>query len=93
MPLERFVPENWLLIKQREKLGLSKEDVAAKAGIKLEQYQKFESGNRDLSSSTLRIVNAVLSALELDINAFSKGEYVLEPLSDDHPLNKINEKI
>jgi len=93
MSLERYVPEHGLLIRQREKLGLSEEDVATKAGIKLEQYQRFESGKRDLSSSSLRIVNAVLAALELDIDAFSRGDYVLEPLPDDHPLHKIYDKI
>ena len=89
----RVVPENWVLINQREKLGLRQEEVAAKAGIKIEQYQKYESGERNISSSTFRIVNTVLTALELDITAFKKGEYCLEPLPEDDPLNKIYSKI
>lgn len=89
----RLVPENWMLIKQREKLGLSQEETAKKAGITLKQYQKFESGDRNISSSTFRIVNAVLTALELDITAFDNGDYTLEPLSDDDPLKKIFDKI
>ena len=93
MSWERVVPENWMLRNQREKLGLSQEEVAAKAGIKLEQYQKFESGNRNISSSTFRIVYAVLTALELDTSAFDKGEYVLEPVPEDDPINKIFDKI
>jgi transcriptional regulator with XRE-family HTH domain len=40
MSWERYVPENGVLIKQREKLGLSQEEVAERAGIKLEQYKK-----------------------------------------------------
>ena len=93
MGWQRVVPENWMLKNQREKLGLSQEEVAAKAGIKLEQYQKFESGDRNISSSTLRIVHAVLTALELDTTAFDKGEYVLEPVPEDDPINKIFDKI
>ena len=88
-----MVPENWMLRNQREKLGLSQEDVAAKAEIKLEQYQKFESGDRNISSSTFRIVHAVLTDLELDTTAFNKGEYVFEPLPEDDPLHKILDKI
>lgn len=93
MGWELMVPENWMLRNQREKLGLTQEDVAAKAGIKLEQYQKFESGDRNISSSTFRIVHAVLAALELDTTAFDKGEYALEPLPEDDPLHKMLEKI
>ena len=89
----RIVPEHGMLIGQREKLGLSQEEVAKKAGIKLEQYQKYESGNRDLSSSSFRIVNAVLTALEMDMSAFDKGDYVLEPLPEDDPLNQLRGKI
>ena len=75
-----MVPDRGVLIGQREKLGLSQEEVAVKAGIKLEQYQKYESHEgREFSSSSLRIVNAVLTALELDPSAFAKGSYSLVP--------------
>lgn len=88
-----MVPEHSMLRGQRGKLGLSQEEVANKAGIKLEQYQKFESGERDISSSTFRIVNAVLTALELDISAFDKGEYSFEPVPEDDPIYKYRNKI
>ena len=93
MSLQRVVPENWMLINQREKLGLSQEEVAKRAGIKLEQYQRYERTGVNISSSSLRIVNAVLTVLELDPTAFAKCEYVLEPLPDDDPLNEIYAKI
>ena len=93
MSWEQYVPENWMLKNQREKLGFSQEKVAEKAGIRLEQYQKFESGERNISSSTLRIVHAVLTALELDTSAFDKGEYAFEPVPEDDPINKIIDKI
>ena len=91
MSLLRWVPDSGLLRGQREKLGLSQEEVAKRAGIKLEQYQRFESADHNFafSSSSLRIVNVVLTALELDPTAFAKGEYVFEDVPDDDPLNKL----
>jgi transcriptional regulator with XRE-family HTH domain len=89
-----MVPDRGVLIDQREKLGLSQEEVVAKAGIKLEQYQKYESHEgREFSSSSLRIVNAVLTALELDPSAFANGDYSLVPVPEDDPIHKLMEKI
>ena len=93
MSILRWVPENWLLIEQREKLGLTQEEVAEKAGVKLEQYKKFESGDRNISSSTFRIVHAVLTALELDITAFNNGDYVFSELPKDDPIYEIADTI
>ena len=89
----RMVPENGILIGQREKLGLTQEEVAKRAGIKLEQYQRYEQCGVNITSSSLRIVHAVLKALELDTTAFSKGDYVLEPLAEDDPLCEILKKL
>jgi transcriptional regulator with XRE-family HTH domain len=89
MGLQLIVTDRGMLIGQRKKLGLSQEDVAKKAGIKLEQYQRYENTENGFSSSSLRIVNAVLTALELDTTSFAKGEYALEPLPEDAPLNKV----
>jgi len=83
---EIYVPERGLLIRQRENLGLTQEDVAKKAGIKLAQYQNYESHKGHFSNSSLRIVHAVLKALELDTTAFDNGEYVLRPITEDDPL-------
>ena len=88
MGWERIVQESDMLIEQREKLGLSQEDVAAKAGIKIEQYQRYERHDGHFSSSSMRIVNAVLTALELDPTAFAKGEYSSKPLPEDYPPNQ-----
>jgi transcriptional regulator with XRE-family HTH domain len=89
MSLVKIVPERGLLIGQREKLGLTQEEVAQKAGITLKQYQKFEGHDRNLSSSSFRIVHAVLSALELDITAFNNGDYVFEPIAEDSPIHQL----
>ena len=81
-----MMPENGMLRVQREKLGLTQEEVAERAGIKLEQYKRYEEVGVNISSSSLRIVHAVLKALELDTSAFDNGDYVLEPVSDDDPI-------
>jgi transcriptional regulator with XRE-family HTH domain len=78
-----FVPERGILIGQREKLGMSQEEVAEKAGIKPEQYKMYESHESRFSSSSMRIVNAVLTALELDPTAFANGEYSFAPANGD----------
>jgi transcriptional regulator with XRE-family HTH domain len=87
----RFVPDRGMLIGQRERLGLSQEEVAAKAGIKLEQYQMYESHETRFSSSSMRIVNSVLTALELDPTAYAKGKYAFEPIAEgDSRLELLN---
>jgi len=93
MSLLKMIPERGLLIGRREKLGLTQEEVAAKAGITLKQYQAFEGHDRNLSSSTFRIVHAVLSALELETTEFKKGDWCLEPVPDDDPIHQILKKI
>ena len=93
MSLEQYVTENGLLIKQREKLGLTQEEVAERAGITLKQYQRYEKVGNNISSSSFQIVNAVFTALELDMTDFNNGDYVLEPLPEDHPLYLIQDKI
>lgn len=89
MSWKRMVTDRGMLISQREKLGLSQEDVAKKAGIKLEQYQRYENTESGFSSSSMRIVNAVLTALELDPTSYAKGQYAFETLPKDDPLNKL----
>ena len=89
-----IVPERGVLIGQREKLGLTQEEVAEKAGITLKQYQTYESHDgRNISSTSMRIANAVLTALELDPTAFANGDYFLEPVTADDPLTQILSQI
>ena len=88
MGWEVYVPDRGILIGQRKKLGLSQEEVAKKAGIKLEQYLKYESHDGHFSTSSMRIVNAVLTALELDPTSFAEGKYAFRPVTEDDPLYK-----
>ena len=55
--------------------GLTQEQVARKAGIAQQQYQRFESGSRDLRRCSFQIACQVLEALDIDIVKFYHGEY------------------
>jgi len=89
MGWQRIVFDNWMLRGQREKLGLSQEEVAEKAGIKLSQYQRYEDTEYGLANSSMRIVNAVFTVLELDPTTYANGDYVFEDLPEDDPLNEL----
>ncbi len=65
-----------LLREQRVVKGLTQQQVADKARIKLQQYQKFESGERNLRNASFQLACRVLEALDLDIVKFFHGEYV-----------------
>ncbi len=51
---------------RREKMGLTQQQVADKAGIQLRQYQRFESDERSLSGASMRIGLSVCSVLKLN---------------------------
>ena len=69
------VEEKDILKDFRDKLGFTQQQVADRAKIQLRQYQRFESGERALSSSSFRIACAVIKALELDVTKFNNGDY------------------
>ena len=66
-----------ILKQARERLGVTQRQIADKAGIQLRQYQRFENAERNLTSSSFNIGCNVLEALEIDIAAFRRGDYVL----------------
>ena len=55
-----------ILQSRREQLGLTQSQVADRAGIKLPQYQRLESGVRQLSGCSMRIGLAICAVLLLD---------------------------
>ena len=71
------VEERWILRDYREKLGLTQQQVADRAKIQLRQYQRFEAGERNLSSSSFNIACRVIEALGLNITKYYHGDYVL----------------
>ena len=59
-------PEHAPLRVRREEKHLSQQQVADLAGITLRQYQRFESGERRMSSASLKIGLSICRVLELD---------------------------
>ncbi len=62
--------EHHILKNQRENLGLTQQQVADYAKIQLRQYQRLESGERSIYSSSFRIAISVCKALNLDPQRF-----------------------
>ena len=55
-----------VLRSRREQLGLTQQDVATRANINLQQYQRLEAGLRHLDGCSMRIGLAVCAVLLLD---------------------------
>jgi transcriptional regulator with XRE-family HTH domain len=69
--------DDGILRERRVILGLTQMQVAQKAKIPLQSYQRFESGDRNIQSASFQIVCRVIEALEMNISDFYHGEYVL----------------
>lgn len=70
MEFVRLIPENWYLRHQREAMSLTQQAVADAAGIDIRQYQRLESGERSMMSTSLRIGLAICDVLKLDPHRF-----------------------
>ena len=66
-----------ILREQRVLHEMTQQQVADKAGIKIQQYQKFESGERNILTSSFQLACKVLRTLEIDVNKFLDGEYAI----------------
>ena len=51
---------------RRQQFNLTQQQVADAAGIKITQYQRFESGERALAGASMRIGLSVCRVLKLD---------------------------
>ena len=74
-PIKR--EEKDVLLEARKKLGLTQQQVADRANVAMKHYQMFERGTRKLSSSSFHTASKVIKALELDIAAFAREDYLL----------------
>ena len=78
---DNFVPPNksslgpdWIVIltdkailqSRRKELGYTQQQVADLAQIQLRQYQRFESGEREMHSASMRIGLSICAVLKLD---------------------------
>ena len=72
--------DQFVLKKRRQRLGLTQQELADRAGIQLKQYQRFEYGDRELSNAGFQTTYKVLAALEMDIAKYAAGEYEIREL-------------
>ncbi len=68
---------NGILWERRLMLGLTRQQVADRAGINVSQYYSFETGKKDLKKASFRIAGAVLKALGLDLVKYHHNEYTV----------------
>lgn len=58
--------EGRMLRDRRIELGLTQEEAALELGISLQQYQRYEYGDRRLANCPMRIGLRICALLELD---------------------------
>ena len=66
-----------ILQERRVILGMTQKQVAEKAKIPLQSYQRFESGDRNIKTASFQVACRVLEALGMNIASFFHDEYVL----------------
>ena len=71
------IEEKGILFKKRSALGLTQSEVAKKAKIPLQSYQRFESGRRNILNASFQMACRVIEALEMDISKFYHAEYAI----------------
>ena len=69
--------ERNILRERRVILGLTQKQVAEKAKIPLQSYQRFESGERNIMTASFQMACRVIEALGMNISDFYHGEYVI----------------
>lgn len=69
--------ERNILRERRVVLGLTQKQVAEKAKIPLQSYQRFESGERNIMTASFQMACRVIEALGMNVSDFYHGEYIL----------------
>ena len=72
--------ERSILKERREQLGLTQQQVADAASIFIRQYQRLESGERNISGTSFRIGVAIADVLEMDVHELVSTASVAEYL-------------
>ena len=68
-----------VLLSRRQQLGLTQQQVADRAHILLRQYQRVESGEKDLSKCTMKVGLSICAALLLDPYDFIGINDIVQP--------------
>ena len=66
-----------ILQERRVTLGMTQKQVAEKAKIPLQSYQRFESGDRNIKTASFQLACRVIEALEMNISDFFHGDYIV----------------
>ena len=69
--------ERNILRERRIILGLTQKQIAEKAKIPFQSYQRFESGERNIMTASFQMACRVIEALEMNVSDFYHGEYAL----------------
>ena len=69
-----------VLSERRQMLRMTQQEVADQANITLRQYQRLESGERSILTSSFGLACRVVEALDMDVSKFYHGDYYLEEL-------------
>ena len=65
-----------ILREKRLMLGLTQKEAAELANITLRQYQKFESGERNIMTCSFRMACRIIEALGMNISDFYHNKYI-----------------
>ena len=66
-----------VLLKKRQMLRLTQQEIADRAKITLRQYQRLESGERSILTCSFGLACRVIEALDMDVSKFYHGDYYL----------------
>lgn len=77
---QTIIPTAAVLSEKRQVLRLTQQEVADCAKITLRQYQRLESGERNILTSSFGLACRVIEALDMDVSKFYHGDYYLEEL-------------
>ena len=58
--------QNRLLKEARLRMGYSQQQIAMLLGIQIKQYQRFESGERDIRHASMQLGLAICAVLGID---------------------------
>ena len=64
-----------VLSERRQMLRMTQQEVADRANITLRQYQRLESGERNILTSSFGLACRVIEALDMDVSKFYHGDY------------------
>ena len=66
-----------ILREKRIVQNLTQQQVADRSGIKIQQYQKFESNERNIMTASFQLACKVIEALGMNASDFFHGKYVI----------------